>query len=414
MSEAELALLGGEPVRTQPFHRWPHWDAREARALHEVLEEGSWGGYPAPNRRARAFADAFAAYTGAAHGVCCANGSVALELAIQAARIEPGSEIIVPAYTFTATASSVVHCGCVPVFVDVDPDTYCMDAAAAAERVTGRTRAIIPVHLACNMADMDAICELAARHELVVIEDCAHAHGARWRGRGAGSIGHAGTFSFQTSKLMTAGEGGAVLTSEREIADRLQSLANCGRKEPGHDRFEGAMLGHNYRLTEWQAAILSVQLERLEAQTRQRERALQRLESGLRELPMFRTTERDPRNDTRSAYQVIVRYDEAGAGVPRERILEALRAENIPCEGDFYDPVYACELFPMDPLTNPLAAAPAGAGHDVESVRCPVTERAARSEAIWLPHPLFLGPDGDVDDVVGAFHKLAARLTALR
>jgi L-glutamine:scyllo-inosose aminotransferase len=414
MAEGTLALLGGEPVRTEPFHRWPHWDGAEERALREVLEEGSWGGFPSPNKRAAAFASAFAAHVGARYGVCCANGSVAIELAIKAARIPPGSEIIVPPYTFVATASSVVHCHSVPIFCDVSPDTYCLDPVRVRAAITERTRAIIPVHLACNMADMDAVMAIAEEHDLIVIEDCAHAHGARWRGRGAGSIGHLGTFSFQTSKLMTAGEGGVVLTSDPEMHERLQSLVNCGRKEPGYDSFEGRMLGHNYRTSEWNAAILSAQLTRLGSQTAWRAETAQLLEDKLHGVPGLSFTRRDPRNDTRANYQVIVRYDPAAyGGLHRDRVIEALHAEGIPCYGVFYDPLYEGELFPMDALTNPLTFAPWAEGWDPASFSCPVTERAAYHETIWLPHPIFLGTERDIDDVAHAFRKVLAAAAEL-
>ena len=172
---------------------------------------------------AERFSQAFAAHQDAKHALCAANGTVTLEIGLKAVGIRPGDEVIVPAYTFEATAAPVLRLGAIPVFVDVLSDTYCLDAAAAAEAVTARTRAIIPVHLALNMADMDALTALAARHGLKIIEDCAHAHGAKWRNKGAGSIGDIGSFSMQTSKLMTAGEGGVVTTNDDEVFELCQS-----------------------------------------------------------------------------------------------------------------------------------------------------------------------------------------------
>src|SRR5262245_7140578 len=230
----KLALRGGAPIRTTPFTAWPIYDEREARGLQTVLESRNWSGYPCPNDFAREFGSKFAEHHDARYGLAVANGTVSLELALQAAGIGFGDEVIVPAYTWEGTAAAVLFAGAAPVFVDVDPDTYCLDAKLIEAEITERTRAIIPVHLGFRFADMDAIMVIATKRRLFVLEDCAHAHGGRWRSfgkeeRGAGSIGHAGSFSFQTSKLMTAGEGGAIITSDINLADQVIRLANCGR-----------------------------------------------------------------------------------------------------------------------------------------------------------------------------------------
>lgn len=410
----KLAILGGAPLREEPFHPWPIRDAAEEAALARVLQSGNWGGYPSPNVEASAFAARFAEHCGAGYGVCCANGSVAIELALHAAGLAAGDEVIVPAYTFVATASSVAFCHGVPVFVDVDPETYCIDPAGIRAAITDKTRAIIVVHLACNMADMDAVAAIAKEHELLVIEDCAHAHGHRWRGRGAGSLGDLSTFSFQSSKLMTAGEGGIVLTSDDTLHQRLQSLVNCGRKEPGYDAYPGRVLGRNARLTEWQAALLSAQLSRLDDQTDRRILRAGQLQERLRHRPGLSFTRPHEANDRRAIYQFIVKYDPAGfAGLPRDRFLEALRAEGVPAEGDFYEPLTQDPLFALDPKTNPLAAMPYGQGYRLEDMACPVTAKAAYEEAIWLPHQLFLGSEADMDAIAGAFIKVQERAAEL-
>lgn len=411
---SKLAIKGGPKAREKPFHRWPHWDEREKKALLEVLEEGSWGGYPSPNKKAKKFAEEFSRHMGSSYGVACANGSVALELALWAMGLKPGDEVIVPAYTFVATASSVVFCHGVPVFVDVDPNTYCIDPKLVEKAITAKTRAIIPVHLACNMADMDALAKIAQKHDLILIEDCAHAHGHRWKEKYAGTIGHFGTFSFQTSKLMTSGEGGIVLTQNEDFYMRLQSLVNCGRKEPGYDRFDGRLMGKNYRISEWHAALLSVQLERLEEQTTLREERTAYLEEKLKGMEGVSFTKRDPRNSRRAAYQFIVKYDSKGfKGLHRDKFLEALKAEGIPAEGDFYVPLYEDELFAMDPGTNPLCTLEYAKGFDLKQFNCPVAAKAAYEEAVWLPHTLFLGSKNDVDDIVRAFSKIREHLNEL-
>ncbi len=407
-----LALLGGSPVRTTPFGPWPESGEPEARALERVLESHSWGGFPSPNVEARAFAEEFAAYVGTRHTALCANGTVAIQLALQAARVSPGAEVVVPAYTFVATAAAPAAGGMIPVFVDVEPDSYCIDPDALEAALTERTEAIVVVHLACSMADMDRIEEIARRRGLLLVEDCAHAHGARFRDRGAGSIGDLGTFSMQSTKLLTAGEGGAVTTDDDVLQQRLLSLANCGRKEPGYDGFPERMLGHNLRITEWQAAILREQLRRLPEQHERRTAAITRLTTRLEaEVPGLRCLPEDPRITRRTHYQWILRYDaEAFAGVHRDRVLEALHAEGIPCSGRFYVPLSEDPLFAEDPLTNPAVRA----GARFEGGRFPVTAQAAYHEAIWLPHEIFLGGDAAVDDVVAAFARIQQQAETLR
>src|SRR6266850_6138724 len=200
---SELAILGGNPVRRRPFPAWPRYLPSDAQRLQQVLESRHWGGYPLPSRWCGEFADRFAAMHGAKYGLCVANGTIALVAALQAAGIHFGDEVIVPAYTWDGTATAVLFAGGVPVFADVDPDTYCLSVDATRRAITPRTRAILPVHLAMRFADMDALLKLAAEHQLAVIEDCAHVHGGEYKGRGAGSMGDLGAFSFQSSKIMT-------------------------------------------------------------------------------------------------------------------------------------------------------------------------------------------------------------------
>jgi len=406
-----LAVHGGAPVRTRPWPRWPEHGAPERAALLRVLESGSWGGFPSPNREAEAFAAEFSRFIGVGHTVLCANGTFSLALALQAARVPPGSEVITSAYTFVGTAGGILAAGCIPVLADVDPDSYCVDPRAVEAAVTPRTAAILPVHLACALADMDALGEIARRRALLVVEDCAHAHGAKWRGRGAGALGDLGSFSMQSSKLLTAGEGGAVTTGDAAFAARLASLVNCGRKEPGADAFPERLLGHNLRMTEWQAAVLRAQLERLPEQNARRERNLAVLERELAHLPGLRALSRDPRVTARAAYQFVLRVDRrAFADVPRDQLVLALRAEGVPCSGRFYTPLAEDPLFAPDPLTN--LATRSGVGYDPAAF--PVAHRAAFEESLWLPHELFLGGESDVADLLATLARVQARAGELR
>jgi dTDP-4-amino-4,6-dideoxygalactose transaminase len=405
-----LALAGGTPVRTSPFPRWPDFDARERALLLEALEARSWGGYPFPNAMAARFASAFAAAHDARHALAVANGTIAIEIALEAAGLRPGDEVIVPAYTFEASAAPVLRLGAVPVFADVLPDTYCLDPAAAETALTPRTRAVLPVHLAMCMADMDAIGALAERHGVRVVEDCAHAHGAKWNGRGAGSLGHAGAFSLQTSKLLTAGEGGVVTTSDDEIAERAESYVNCGRASRS-DRFGHRLLGYNYRLTEFQAAVLVGQLEKLPARAALRAERAAQLSRGLSSIPGLALLRPDPRQTTPAFYHYVFKYDAcAFDGASRDRFVAALEAEGIPCDGLFYEPVYRSTLFDVDPAKFPALEG----RRPWDGTRCPVAERAAFEESVWMHHRVLLGTEGDVDSVIEAVAKIRANVDDLR
>jgi len=396
----KLALRGGDPVRAKPFTAWPIYDEREARGLQTALESRNWGGYPCPNDLAREFGRKFAEAHDARYGVAVANGTVSLELALQAAGVGFGDEVIVPAYTWEGTAAAVLFSGAAPVFVDVDPDTYCLDAKLIEAAITERTRAIIPVHLGFRFADMDAIMEIARRRRLFVLEDCAHAHGGKWRGKGAGSIGHAGSFSFQTGKLMTAGEGGGVITGDIDLADQVIRLANCGRPPRKETRSDPA-LGHNYRMTEFQAAILLAQLERLDGQTELRELNTARLEKGLEQMDGVGLLPRDGRITRQACYHYVFKFNTAEfSGVHRDAFVAALKAEGVPSDGRFYEAVYRSSLFDFAAEKYPAWA------HSRREFNCPVAERAGYEESVWLPHQIFLGAERDVDDVLTAIQKI--------
>ncbi len=407
----QLAIHGGERARRRPWPAWPEYGEAEREALARVLASRSWGGFPAPNTEARAFCEAFARFVGARFAVACTNGTQTLTLALQAARVAPGAEVITSAYTFVGTASAIVAAGATPVFVDVLPDSYCLDPRQVEAAIGPRTEAILPVHLACSMADMDLLPATAAQHGLLLVEDCAHAHGAEWRGQGAGSIGELGSFSMQSTKLLTAGEGGAFTCRDSLLEQRLQSLVNCGRKEPGYDDFPEQMMGWNARMTEWQAAVLRCQLERLPSQNGRRARRIAQLEQEIAAVPGLSPLHHDARVTRRTAYMFILRYDaEAFAGVPRDHVLLALQAEGVPCYGRFYVPLPDDPLFARDPHTN----AAVRAGIDFDARDFPVASRAAYEEAIWLPHELFLGDPEDVSDLVAAFAKVQRLAPALR
>jgi dTDP-4-amino-4,6-dideoxygalactose transaminase len=409
---SELAILGGKPVRCRPFTVWPQFTESDARKLQSVLESRNWGGYPFPNTLADDFAQKFAARHGARYGCCVSNGTIALVAALQAAGIGFGDEVIVPAYTWDGTAAAVLFSGAVPVFADVDPDTYCLDVEAARRAITPRTKAVIPVHLAMRFAAMDALIDLAAERDLILIEDCAHAHGGQYNGRGAGSMGDLGCFSFQSSKLMTAGEGGIVITSRLDYFELIQSLTNCGRASIT-DQFRRRVVGSNYRITEFQAALLLGQLEQLDAWAEKRSRNAALLTQALCGIEGVRSLPPQPSLTRDTIYNYVFQYRPPDNRVHRDVFVVALEAEGIPCDGRFYDAVYRSDLFPARPVDFPQLRIDRDEPVDYSRCHCPVSERAAYHESVWLPQFLLIGDERDVEDIARAVAKVVAGRDAL-
>ncbi len=401
-----LAIRGGTPLRTKAWPAWPEHDHREVQNLTRVVQSGNWGGFPSPNVLAGEFAEEFAAHHNAKYGVCTTGGTTALEVALRACGLQRGDEVLVPALTFYATAFAALVQGFKPVFVDIDPDTWCIDPAQIERQITPYTRAILPVHLGSRMADMDRIMEIARARDLRVVEDCAHVHGGAWRGRGAGSIGDVGCFSFQSSKLMTCGEGGIMITSDDAIEERLHAYVNSGRvKTSDRTAAEGSMLGWNYRMTEFHAAVLLAQLERLPEQIERRNRNIEHLERRVAKTEGVSTLPHDDRMTARSGYGVILRYDErAWRGASRNRFARTLYAEGMRLEAAFYTPVYSNPLFAWRDAMIDV---------DYTDVSCPVAERAAGNEMIWLPHDIFLGDEADIDDLCDAIEKIRTNIDEL-
>ena len=265
---SKLALLGGKPIRTRPFPAYPVIGEEEKRAVMEVLDSGQLSTFSASRqgflggRKIQAFEAAFAEYHGIRHAIAVNSATSGLHAAVAACEVGPGDEVIVPPYTFTATATAVLHHNAIPVFVDVDPVTFCMDPAQLEKAITPRTKAVIPVHLLGHPADMDAILAIARRHHLKVIEDCAQAPGARYKGRLVGTMGDCGVFSFQETKNMVTGEGGMVITNDPDLAERARMIRNHGEAviagEPR--KYLTSTIGWNYRMTEIEAAIGIFQL----------------------------------------------------------------------------------------------------------------------------------------------------------
>ncbi len=399
---AKLAINGGTPLRTRPFVSWPQHDEREVNAVAEVIRGGRWGGFPEPGPQAERFAARFAAMQKATYGIAMANGTITLSVALQAAGIGWGDEVIVPGYTFAATAVAVLSVGAIPIISDVDPETYCLDVDHARQLVTSRTRAIMPVHVGMSMANMDAMMALAQEHGLVVVEDCAHAHGTLWGEQGAGAIGHLGSFSLQSSKLLTSGEGGILVTNDGRLAEAVHSIIDCGRpKDKARQRYH---LGANYRITELQAALLNAQMDRFEEQMARRAPNVAYLDAELDRIEGIRVQRVPPQVIRRSGYCYIFAFDrDRFSGIDNQTFCDALEAEGLPA-GTGYPAMNNYPLFRPTPQNSPVAHAFAER-MNLHTVRLPIAEKLGQS-TVWLPHSPFLGSREDMDDIVAIVRKV--------
>lgn len=408
---AELAVNGGSRIREHPFPSWPRWDERERHNLLEVLETGKWW----YGDKVKLFEEQFAAYQDAKFGVTFTSGTTALHGSLVAAGVTRGDEVILPPFTFVATAAAVMLANGTPVFVDIDADTFNIDANKIESAITPRTKAIIPVHFAGLPADMDRIGEIAARHRLRVVEDAAHAWGSEWRGTKVGALGDFGCFSFQASKNITAGEGGIALTNDEELADRCRSFSNCGRGK-GRPWYEHHILGSNYRLTEFQAAILLAQLERLDEQVSLRLHNARLLDSLLSGMPGIRVLRNDPRSDRRSYHLYCLRYiKEECLGLPRAVFLDAVQAEGIPLFPGYPHPLYRNPMFRRrcgGRDDDTLSFQHSECDVDDESTTCPVCETVCE-EAVWCSQSVLLGSEEDMRDVARGIGKVVSNAEEL-
>lgn len=403
-----LAINGGERVRTKPWPQWPVWDEREIAALEEVVRSGHWGRLY-EGSRVEQFEKAFASYQDARFGTAVTSGTAALTVALKAGGIDVGDEVIVPGYTFIATATCVLQNNAVPIFVDVEWDTTNIDPAEIERAITPRTRAVIPVHWNGRPADMDSILDTARRHNLLVVEDACHGWGAVWKDRKVGAIGDLGAVSFQASKHITAGEGGIVLTDDEELAAKCFSYHHIGRI-PGRPFYEHHLVGWNFRMTEFDAAVLLVQLGRLEEQTQRREDNAKLLCQQLSGIDGIKLLRREPYMMRISWHSFSFNYNaESLNGVSREKFLAALRAEGIPAGGGYSHPLYKNPLFTekrfgriADIIDFP----------DYRAVRCPNCERLCH-ERIAISQVCLLGTPEDIRDIVRAVEKVTENVEEL-
>ena len=384
-----MAILGGRPVRDKPYPSWPIFGEREEELLLKALRSGRWS---VGGELQEEFERRFAEFQDARYCLLCSSGTAALKIALKALGIGPGSRVVVPAYTFIATATSALDLGARIIYADIDLQTLTIDLESVRDQLRN-VDAVIPVHVAGHPADMDVVMEYSERYGFKVLEDAAQAHGAEWRGRRVGAIGDAGIFSFYQSKNITCGEGGAITTNHEEVWDKAWSIRNVGRPRQG-PWYEHKIYGWNYRITEFQAAVLLAQLERAPELMRRRDEAARVLDKLIDEAPGVEPLERDGRV-TRHAYHLYVfRYrPEEFRGLPKERFVEALRAEGIPCSPG-YRPLYTYGFLPP---SKPL----------------PNTEKT-REEIVWLPQPILLSKPQDLQDIAQAIQKIHQQAETLR
>ena len=404
----KLALLGGNPVRTRPFTAWPIFGKTEEKRLIKTLRSGKWGRLQ--GNEVSEFEQKFASIHGCKQGIAVVNGTISLRISLVAAGIKADDEVIVPTYTFLSTASAVVEANAIPVFVDIDLDTFNLDPKAVEAAITPRTKAIIPVHFAGQPAEMEQIMAIAAKHKLTVIEDAAHAHGASYKNRPAGSIGHLGSFSFQSSKNLTSGEGGIIISNDDALAEACRSIHNCGRVPHGL-WYEHHVISGNNRLGEFQGAILNCQLDRMESQTKTRDRNGQYLAKRLTKLPGILPQKRTADCTRHSYHLFMMRLDSAAFGAPRESVIKALKAEGIPCSGGYAISLHRQPLFQNKAFGPYLPKSSAKLRYD--KVECPNSDLICREQGIWIEQSVFLGPRKDMDDIANAFEKVYENRGAL-
>lgn len=401
-----LAINGGTPVCAKPIYApaWPPVNEQTAQRLAELYLSRNWS-FNGPQEQD--FAREFAKYHGAKYGVFMANGTVTLQCALAALGVGAGDEVIMPALTWPATAMAALYLGAVPVFVDVEPTTLCIAPAAFEAAITGRTRAVIPVHIYGGMADTEQILAIAGRHDIHVIEDCAHAQGGMWNGRGVGSWGAIGSFSFQQSKTMSSGEGGICLTNDEHLAELLYRAKHIGYRDgaaqgQSNDSPPPGLLCHNFRGTEFQALILRSQLENLEELIALYNRNADLIQQSLGGVYGVRIQNRGRLATMQSYYSLVFLFDEAPLGdVPLFRIQEALAAEGLSAM-QTYGPVYDHSLWNIAPEQYRIHG------------NCRVADYVGSQRALVLPHTWLGSDDETLDRIGGIIRKVVENADELR
>ncbi|HEY3443549.1 MAG TPA: DegT/DnrJ/EryC1/StrS family aminotransferase [Paludibaculum sp.] len=406
LAPGKPALLGGGKVRAEAFPAWPVFDQREEQALVAVLRSGKW--YRGSGSHVKNFEAAYSTLTGAKQCLATANGTSALLISLNVLDVQAGDEVLLPPYTFTATVNVVLRQHALPVFVDTDPRTFQMDATKVEPLINENTRVLMPVHLGGNVCDLDALLAIARRRRIPLIEDACQSHLAEWKGRKVGTYGDTGCFSFQASKNLNSGEGGAILFNDEDLRERAYAFHNngSGLRAIGAN-FAYASSGANLRLTEFQAAILLAQMTRLDHQIRTRTDNAKYLTTLLKESPGLEPAAMYS-GCTNNAYHLFMaRYDpQAFAGLPRDKFLKALSAEGIPCSGG-YSPLNT-QPFIRNTIRSrgyKRCFSEKRLQQWEEQNRCPANDKLC-TEAVWFTQNMLIGPRSDMDQIAEAVRKI--------
>jgi len=409
---SKLAINGGPSEAAdliEKIPKWPKFTEDDKKALIEVLESRKWCRIYLGSK-AELFEKAFSEYHNAKHGIAVSNGTVALELPLKTMGIGFGDEVLVPAVTFVATASAVTEVGAVPIFVDVDPETAAMSPESLEGSITEKTRAVIVVHYGGYPADFDKILPIVSRNYIFLVEDCAHAHGTEWRGRRVGAIGDMGGFSFQESKSLAAGEGGIVLTDDDELADRGRLIHNVGRVvgRPGYEHY---ILSSNYRISEFQAALLLSKLKSLPQEVETKHFNGEYIAGKLRKIEGIEPLRQDPRITKRGYYFFVVRYNsDQFSGLSKQKFLRALQAEGVPAGSGYGMPLYKQPAFKKENLEGVI---PEGIKMpDYETLYLPGAKQFT-AEEITLPHEILLADREALGLVVSSIEKIRENVDEL-
>ena len=423
---SKLAINGGSPVKKTAWPKWPQWEKSTLDAVENVFKSGRWAissNYSANALlREKAFGKAFAEFLGVKYCVPVTSGSASLELAMDALGIGANDEVIIPALTWCADAVAVVDVNAIPVFVDVDPATLCISPEAVEKAVTKKTKAVIAVHLYGCLCNIDALLDVCRRKKIFLIEDCSHVHGARWRGKSAGTFGSMGCFSTQHTKLLASGEGGVAVTNSLELKTRIEQLKSNSRKyidkpTPGKLEIEwsGEIMGGNYSMTEFQSAILLDRLGRLEEQTMKRQDNAKFLDDELSSIPGFEPIVPPDQVTRRAYYYYVVRCDRKfWKGVETETIRAALAAELMGAVERIYFPLHKSPLFrPLTKKRHHISRSYVNALKKCLKVDLPHSDNAHQS-CISIPHYVLLADRKEMQRIVDAFAKVSGRKNELK
>jgi len=405
---SELAISGGSKVRTTPFPAWPYYDETERQAVNRVLDSRNW--WANQGTEVKEFEKEWSKYTNAKASFAVTNGTHTLEVIFLALGIGDGDEVIVADWSFLATISTILTVNAIPKIVDVDRLTGTIDIKQAESAITRKTKAIVCVHVAGSMSDMDGLLALGKKHGIAIIEDSAHAHGSRWNGQHAGTIGDAGSFSFQSSKLMTAGEGGVITTKREDLIPMFKSYINCGRGE-GIWYYRHLRLGGNYRLSEWQGAVLRAQLARFETQQKNRAANANYLNEEIAKIPGFKPQGRYKGCTDQGNYCYVVEVESQKlSGASRDQIRHALLAEGMSLT-TAYPPLHRLEMFKDRASLGPRLRG------KVTKIRYnkqkfPVTDHLAEN-TLWFNTNVLMGDRSDATSVLEALTKIANNAQAV-